>query len=57
MVHWKDFTAEHDLWEREKDLGNAKEVVQDLKGKMSVEVRRQEEFEVAEEQDFRQGSY
>jgi len=57
MVHWKDFTAEHDLWEREKDLGNAKEVVEDLKGKMSVGVRRQEEFEVAEEQDFRQGSY
>jgi len=40
LVHWKDFIAEHDLWEREKDLGNVKEVVEDLKEKMSVEVRR-----------------
>ena len=54
LVYQKKFTAEHDLWKREEDLGNAKEMIEDLKEKMSIEVRRWEKFEVAEEQDFRQ---
>jgi len=41
--------AEYNIWEKEKDLRNAKKVVVDFEGKMSAEVRRQEKLEVAEE--------
>ena len=27
LVQWKVFMMEHDMWERKKDLKNAKEVV------------------------------
>ena len=31
---------EHDTWEREENLGNAREIVEELEGRMSTEVRR-----------------
>ena len=37
---WKGFTVENDIWEREEDLGNAKELVDEFKERLSVEVRR-----------------
>jgi len=40
LVRWKGFTAEHNSWKKEKDLGNAREVVEEFKGRMNAEVRR-----------------
>jgi len=30
LMQWKEFIAEHDSWEREKDLENAKEMVANI---------------------------
>jgi len=49
IVRWKRLTVEHNTWEREKDLGNAKEAVEEFEGKMSAEVRRQEKLDRMEE--------
>ena len=38
---------------REKDLGNAREVLEEFKGRMNAEVRRQEKLDMMEEKDFR----
>ena len=32
--------AEHNIWERREDLENAKEALEEFKGRMNVEVRR-----------------
>ena len=32
--------AEHNTWEREEDLGNAREVVEEFKRRMNTKVRR-----------------
>ena len=45
LVQWKGFIIENDTWEREEDLGNIKELVNEFKGRLSVEVRRQEKIE------------
>ena len=55
LVQWKGFTAEHDTWERREDLGNTREVLEEFKGRMNTEVRRQEKLDMAEEKDFRRG--
>ena len=55
LVCWKRFTAEHDIWEREKDLGNTREAVEEFEGRMSTEVRRQEKLDIMEKKDFRRG--
>ena len=55
LVRWKGFTAEGDTWERIENLKNAKEAIKEFEGKMSVEVRRQEKIDMAEERDFRRG--
>ena len=55
LVCWKRFTAEHDTWEKEEDLGNAREVVEEFEGRMSAEVRRQEKLDKMEERNFRRG--
>ena len=39
LVRWKVFTAEHDIWEKEKDLVNAKELVDEFKERLNAEVR------------------
>jgi len=38
LVHWKEFTAENDTWERKKDLGNVRELVEEFEGRLSAEV-------------------
>jgi len=53
LVQWKGFTAEHDTWERKEDLGNVEEALEEFKGRMSAEVRRQERIDIAEKRDFR----
>jgi len=47
-VRWKRFTAEHDSWEKKED-----QVVEELKGRINDEVRRQEKLDMAEKRDFR----
>lgn len=49
LVHWKEFIAEYNIQEKEKDLWNAKEVVIDFERKTSIEVRKQKKLKVAEE--------
>ena len=55
LVQWKGFTAEGDTWERIENLKNTKEAIKEFERKMSVEVRRQEKIDMAEERDFRRG--
>ena len=45
--------AEHNTWEKKENLGNAREVVEELEGRMSAEVRRQEKLDIIEKKDFR----
>jgi len=45
--------AEGDTWERKENLRNAGEVLEEFEGRMSVEVRKQERIDMAEERDFR----
>ena len=47
--------AEHDIWEKKENLGNAEKVLEKFKGRMNAEVRRQEKIDMAEERDFRRG--
>jgi len=55
LVRWKGFMAEGDTWERIENLKNAEEAIKEFEGKMSVEIRRQEKIDMAEERDFRRG--
>jgi len=47
--------VEHDIWERKKDLENAREVLEEFKGRVKTEVKRQEKLNMAKEKDFRRG--
>jgi len=55
LVRWKEFTADEDTWERKENLKNVEEALEEFKGRMSTEVRRQERIDMAEERDFRRG--
>jgi len=55
LVCWKRFIVKHDTWEKEEDLGNAREVVEEFEGRMGTEVRRQEKLDIMEEKNFRRG--
>jgi len=39
LVCWKRFTAENDTWEKEEDLENVRELVDEFEGRISAEVR------------------
>jgi len=52
LVHWKRFMAEHDIWIKRENLGNAKKVLEEFEGRMNTEVRRQEKLDMTEEQNF-----
>jgi len=39
LVRWKGFMAEHDIWEKEEDLVNARELVDEFKGRLNAKVR------------------
>ena len=45
LVCWKGFTAKNNKWEKEENLENARELVDEFKKRVSVEVRRQEGIE------------
>jgi len=47
--------VEHNIWEREEDLGNTRKVMEEFEGRMSTEVRKQEKLNMIEEKDFRRG--
>ena len=55
LVWWKEFIAEHDTWEKKKDLGNAKEVLEEFEERMDAKIRRQEKLDRVEERDFKRG--
>jgi len=55
LVRWKRFTVEHNTWEKREDLGHAKETLEEFKGRMNVEIRRQEKLDMEEKKDFRRG--
>jgi len=40
LVCWKGFMVESDIWERVENLENARELVEEFEGRISVEVRR-----------------
>ena len=48
LVQWKGFMAEHDTWERKKAL-------EEFKGRMNMEVKRQEKLNRGKERGFRRG--
>jgi len=52
LVQWKKFIVKHDIWKREEDLESAKKVIAEFKERLSIEVRRQEKLDIAEERDF-----
>ena len=39
LVQWKEFTVESDTWEKEEDLRNTKELVNDFEERLEAEVR------------------
>jgi len=41
-VRWKEFIIENNIWKKEKDLENAKELIDKFEGRIEAEVRRQE---------------
>ena len=45
--------AEHNSWEKEKNLENTKEVVAEFEGRLNVEVRRKKKLNMLEKRDFR----
>jgi len=45
LVQWKRFIAESDIWEKEADLKNVRELVDEFEGRLGAEVRRQEGVE------------
>ena len=55
LMQWKGFTVEHNSWEKEEDLENAKELVAEFEERINIEVRRQEKLDIAEEKNFRRG--
>ena len=55
LVCWKRFMMEHDTWERRENLENAKEVLEEFKGRVDAEVRKQEKIDRVEERNFRRG--
>ena len=44
---------EHDSWEREKNLENAKEVVVEFKRRINVEVKRWKKLDIVKKRNFR----
>ena len=55
LVQWKEFTVEHNSWEKKEDLENIKEIVAEFERSINIEVRRQKKLDRAEERDFRRG--
>ena len=39
LVYWNSFMAENNTWEKEEDLENVRELVDEFKGRISAEVR------------------
>jgi len=54
-MYWKRFIIEYNIWEREEDLENTKEVVTEFKEKLNAEVRQYEKLDMIEKRDFRRG--
>jgi len=55
LVWYKRFMAEGDTWKRKENLENTGEALEEFKGRINAEIRRQEKIDMAEERDFRRG--
>jgi len=55
LISWNKFIVEYNTYKRKEDLRNTRKVVEEFKGRMSAEVRRQEKLDMMEEKDFRRG--
>jgi len=55
LVCWKEFTAEHDTWEKEEDLENARKAVDEFEESINAEVRKQEKLDKVEKKNCRRG--
>ena len=44
---------EHNTWKKRENLENAREALEEFKGRMNVEVRRQEKLDMVEEKNFK----
>jgi len=40
LVRWKDFIAENNIWEREKNLENVRKLVNKFEGRLKIEVKQ-----------------
>ena len=47
------FMAEQNIWEKREGLENIKKALEEFKGRINAEVRRQEKLDRVEEKDFR----
>ena len=56
LVQQKGFMMKGDTWERKENLKNAEKALEEFEGRMSVEVRRQERIDMAEEGESYPGS-
>ena len=53
LVQQKGFIVKGDIQERKENLKNVEEALEEFKGRMSVEVRKQKRINLVEERDFR----
>ena len=44
---------EHNTWKKRENLENAREALEEFKGRMNAKVKRQEKLDMAEEKDFK----
>ena len=42
LVCWKGFIVENNIWKKEEDLENTRELVDEFEGRISAEIRQQE---------------
>ena len=53
LVRQKGFIVEYNIWKREEDLKNAKEVVAEFKKRLRAKFRRQEKIDRVKDRNFR----
>jgi len=53
LVRWKGFMVEYNLWEKEEDLENTRELVNEFEEGLRAEVRRQEKIDMTGERELK----
>ena len=57
LVQWKGFIVESNIWEKEENLKNIKEVVAEFERRISTKVRLQEKLDKVEKKTLEEESY